>query len=203
MSGFGELRESLRFFRTWSAKTSGQTLPFAAERGEGSVRFHPGEALKSRQGDEAWIYFFSIVSAAFSHIEKRPVSARFSDLAIGDIHRTIARAEAELNALDLMRGFSVATENIPQVTGMRGYYYHLIVLDSEQRTVRVRPFRRDDFEEAVLEWERIEKRVAEGKRLEPVLVAAGTLHDTRQAYPNFFLDMRRFGRKIRQIISGV
>ena len=162
-----------------------------------------GQALKSRQGDEAWIYFFSIVSAAFSHIEKRPVSARFSDLAIGDIHRTIARAEAELNALDLMRGFSVATENIPQVTGMRGYYYHLIVLDSEQRTVRVRPFRRDDFEEAVLEWERIEKRVAEGKRLEPVLVAAGTLHDTRQAYPNFFLDMRRFGRKIRQIISGV
>ena len=162
-----------------------------------------GQALKSRQGDEAWIYFFSIVSAAFAHIEKRPVSARFSSLAIGDINYEIACAEAKLNALELMRGFSVATESIPQVAGMRGYYYHLIVLDSEQRTVTIRPFRRNDFEKAVFEWERIEKRVAEGERLEPVLVAAGTLRDTRQAYPNFFLDMRKFRNRVKEIISSV
>lgn len=158
-----------------------------------------GQALKSRQGDEAWIHFFSIVSAAFAHIEKRPVSARFSSLAIGDINYKIACAETELNALELMQGFSVAT----QVADMRGYYYHLIVLDSQQRTVRVRPFRRHDFSEAVLEWERIEKRVARGESLEPVLVAAGTLRATRQAYPNFFLDMRKFRNKIREIISRV
>ena len=162
-----------------------------------------GQALKSRQGDEAWIHFFSIVSAAFAHIEKRPVSAQFCNLTLQDIHHEIARAEATLNALELMRGFSVATESIPQVAGMRGYYYHLIVLDSEQRNVRVRPFRRDDFEAAVLEWERIEKRVTEGERLEPVLVAAGTLHDTKRAYPNFFLDMRTFRQKIRAMIKHV
>ena len=67
-----------------------------------------GQALKSRQGDQAWLDFFAIVSAAFSKIEKRKTPPRFSAHSVEEINREVAKAESSLDALDLMQGLSVA-----------------------------------------------------------------------------------------------
>lgn len=40
-----------------------------------------GQALKSRQGDRAWLDFFAIVSSAFAHMEKRPSLPHFEKLS--------------------------------------------------------------------------------------------------------------------------
>ena len=161
-----------------------------------------GQALKSRRGDQAWLEFFSIVSAAFAQIEKRPTAPRFSTLSVEEVNREVAKAEASIGALNLMRGLRLAinflTSDRPR---FKGYYYHLIVLNSEERSVTVSPYSRDNFEVAVSAWEEIEKRVAGGEKLEPVLVAAGTLRDTQRAYPNFFLDIKTFVEKIGKIVS--
>jgi hypothetical protein len=38
-----------------------------------------------------------------------------------------------------------------------------------------------------------------GKKIEPVLVSAGPLKQLKQAYPNFFLDIRDFARIVRDL----
>lgn len=163
-----------------------------------------GQALKSRQGDQAWLDFFAIVSAAFAYLEQRQLPPRFSTLSSEEINRKVARSESELGALELMRGFSVAIDTIvSDIPKGKSYYYHLIILDSIRRSVRIQPFGRDNFQGAVTAWEKIEKLVAKGEKLEPVLVAAGTLRDTKRAYPNFFLDIREFGRIVRKLVSDV
>ena len=161
-----------------------------------------GQALKSRQGDQAWLEFFAIVSAACAHIEKRPTPPRFSTLSVEEVNCEVARAESKISALNLMQGLPLAINMITSDTPTgKGYYYHLIILDSIKRYVTITPYSRDNFQEAVSAWEKIEKRVAGGEKLEPVLVAAGTLRDTKRAYPNFFLDINKFVGMVRSIVS--
>ena len=161
-----------------------------------------GQALKSRQGDQTWLYFFAIVSAAFAHIEKRPTPPRFSTLSVEEVTREVAKAESSISALHLMQGLPLAINRITSDTRTgKGYYYHLIILDSMKRYVTITPYSRDSFQEAVSAWEEIEKRVDGGEKLEPVLVAAGTLRDTKRAYPNFFLDINKFVERVRKIVS--
>jgi len=159
-----------------------------------------GQALKSRQGDRAWIDFFALVSAAFAHIERRPPPPRFNKLSIEQTNREIVEAEKSLQALEMMQGFSVAADVI--IAKGKSYYYHLIILDSLKHTVEVLPYSRKNFKEAVLAWDLIEKEVAGGRKVEPVLVSAGTLFDTKRAYPNFFLDIGEFDKIVRKIVSN-
>ena len=115
-----------------------------------------GQALKSRQGDQAWLDFFAIVSAAFSKIEKRKTPPRFSAHSVEEINREVAKAESSLDALDLMQGLSVAINVIMlDIPKDKSYYYHLIILDSVKRSVRVKPYSRDNFQGAVSAWEKI------------------------------------------------
>jgi hypothetical protein len=161
-----------------------------------------GQALKSRQGDEEWIDFFAIVSSAFAYKEKRPRVPRFDYLSQKETVQTMARAEAGLGALERMRAFSVAVDAITsRKVGGQKSLYHLIVLDSLARKVRVTPFDRQSFEQAAAEYSAAESRAAEGEKIEPVLVSAGPIAQLRRAYPNFFLDISAFATEVGRMIE--
>ncbi len=78
--------------------------------------------------------------------------------------------------------------------------YHLIVLNSLEKTVMVTPYDRDSQKQASDEYSRIEREVASGVPLEPVLVSAGPIDKLRRAYPNFFLDITDFMNEVRKLI---
>lgn len=161
-----------------------------------------GQALKSRQGDQEWLDFFALVSCAFAHMERTTPVPRFASLSEGDVYKGVAEAENRLNALDMMRGLSIAASAIHTAPGAgKAWHYHLVVLNSLERSVEVTVFGRDKLEDAVREYGQVEKRAAEGARLEPVLVSAGPLHRLRRAYPNFFLDIGDFAGIVSEIVS--
>ena len=101
-----------------------------------------------------------------------------------------------------MSGLSVAADAIYRTGGSgRGWSYHLIILNSIQRTVRTESYNRGSFREAVEAYEKWETKAARGETIEPVLVSAGPMDQLRRAYPNFFLDIGDFVRYVADIVN--
>jgi hypothetical protein len=159
-----------------------------------------GQALKSRQGDQEWLDFFALVSSAFAIKENSTPIPRFAHLSEGETEREVSEAEHRLGAMDMMHGLSVAANAIYHTgTPRGGWAYHLIILNSLDKTVEVKAYNRDSFAVAAYEYAQVEAEAAKGAKLEPVLVSAGPLDRLRRAYPNFFLDVDLFAR----IVSGM
>lgn len=159
-----------------------------------------GQALKSRQGDREWIEFFALISSLFAYRERRPLVPRFANLSEKETRAAVVERECKLQALAKMRGFSIAANEIIKSAG-RGRFYHLIVLDSLQKTVQVFPYDRESFKQALADYSKYENEAALGKKIEPVLVSAGPLDKLRRAYPNFFLDVDEFGKDVAEIVG--
>jgi putative GTP pyrophosphokinase len=158
-----------------------------------------GQALKSRQGDKEWIDFFALASSAFAYQEKSSRVPRFTHMSFEETSAAVSQAEANLGALDLMRGLSISVDQI--VVGR--WAYHLIVLDSLNRRVELTGYDRDSFEEALSDYLHAEREAASGKPIEPVLVSAGPIRTLRRAYPNFFLDIGAFVSQIEKLVAPI
>jgi len=159
-----------------------------------------GQALKSRQGDQDWLDFFAITSSAFANVEKTTLVPRFGHLLSDETVAEMTRAEAKVGALDKMHGFSIAVNEIAK-GAETSWSYHLIILDSFQKSVEIKAYTRDSFEKALADYAEVEARAAQGEKIEPVLVSAGPLKTLRKAYPNFFLDVGDFAKQVQSLIK--
>lgn len=159
-----------------------------------------GQALKYRKGQKEWQDFFAVTSSAFAHIENSTLIPRFKHLNKEQTFEAVAKAEEQVKALDQMKGLSIAADKITKSKANTGYY-HLIILNSLKKTVSIISFSKDKFQDAERTYSHYEER-ALIEKVEPVLVAAGTLKDLQKAYPNFFLDVKDFTKKIEEIIIG-
>lgn len=160
-----------------------------------------GQALKSRLGDKEWLDFFALISAIFAIDERYPIPPRFIGQSREDLSISVASLEASLDALTLMRGLSVAASEIYKDHSRKGWSYHLIILNSLKRTLRIKPYDRDSLDQALADYASIEAEAAKGAKVEPVLVSAGPMQKLRRAYPNFFLDINEFTRKVNKICT--
>lgn len=157
-----------------------------------------GDALKSRQGDKKWLDFFAITSSAFAYIEGCKPVPRFEFLSRRETFEIVTETEQELGVMEKMLGFSVALNQIYSERG-KGSSYYLIILDSLNRNVRLVSYNRDSIDKAMQDYADIEKEVTQGRKVEPVLVASGSIESLRRAYPNFFLDTSEFTNALRSI----
>ncbi|MFA5260915.1 MAG: RelA/SpoT domain-containing protein [Candidatus Omnitrophota bacterium] len=160
-----------------------------------------GQALKSRQGDKEWLDFFALTSSAFAHKERSSLIPRFSHLTKKETYSAVTDAEYRIGALEKMRAFSVAVNEI--VKKGRGWSYHLIILNSLEQTVQIKQYNRESIELAMNDYALAEKEATAGKKIEPVLVSAGSIENLRRAYPNYFLDISGFQKIVSDIREAV
>ena len=161
-----------------------------------------GQALKSRQGDQEWLDFFAITSSAFAYMENSNPVPRFKGLSHKETFSAVAKAEANLDVLEKMNGFSFAVREIVKHRGKgKSWSYHLIILNSLKQTIQIIPYDRESFKEAMIHYSKVEAEAAKGKKIEPVLVSAGPIDELRKAYPNFFLDIRDFMSIVHEIVK--
>ncbi|MEZ6056591.1 MAG: RelA/SpoT domain-containing protein [Planctomycetaceae bacterium] len=158
-----------------------------------------GQALKSGQGETRWREFFVKASAALSCIEKSPQIPGFEGYDEHAIFRAVAETEASLRVLEKLQGFAIAADQIIASHGQGAY--HLIVLDSEKRTVTITPYATARLEIATNAYAKVEARTRNGEPVEAVLVSAGPIESLRRAYPNYFLDTQEFIREIKAVIA--
>lgn len=161
-----------------------------------------GQALKSRLGDKAWLEFFSAVSSTFASIENTNLLEKHKALSQEELFRKVASMNGELRVLEKIRGYSIAVNEInKRGTSDVGWSYHLIILNSEQKTVQIKPYKRGSIKQATEDYSKVEEEATRGKKIEAVLVSAGPLSALRQAYPNFFLDISDFVGRIESIVA--
>lgn len=158
-----------------------------------------GQALKSGQGSEEWRDFFVVASAALATIEKTAPVPGYENCSDEELFSLLKKMEGKLNVLEKLRGFAIAAGQITRERGQGAY--HLIVLDSEKRTVSLKPFPIARLEQANIEYAQIEMRAKAGEGIEAVLVSAGPVDALKKAYPNYFLDTHEFVRQVAKIID--
>ncbi|MFZ5491283.1 MAG: RelA/SpoT domain-containing protein [Pseudomonadota bacterium] len=158
-----------------------------------------GQALKSGAGDQHWREFFSMAAAAFAQVEGTEPVPGFEDMARQRLFENLSRLESDLQVIRRLQGFSVAANHIHK-EGVGGSY-HLVILDSEDRSVTIRSYSFEALYQANKDYAEVEARVQSGEKLEAVLVSAGKLSQLKRAYPNYFLDTRDFVIEIRKVFS--
>jgi putative GTP pyrophosphokinase len=158
-----------------------------------------GQALKSGQGEDEWRGFFIKAGAALAILERTSPVPGFDGYSTDEVFHLVAQAQRSLRVLEKLRGFAIAADRITTERGQGAY--HLVVLDSEKRTVSIRPYPIARLEQAAVDYAEIEQRTTSGEPIEAVLVSAGPIDALRKAYPNYFLDTQEFVSQIEKIIE--
>ncbi len=159
-----------------------------------------GQALKSGQGEGQWRSFFAKAGAALAVIERTTPVPGFEKHTAEEVYLEVAEAEVRLRVLDKLRGFAIAADKITTQRGQGAY--HLVVLDSGNRTVTITPYPIARLEQANIDYAKVEERTRAGETIEAVLVSAGPVDALRRAYPNYFLDTQDFIKQIEKVIRG-
>ncbi len=156
-------------------------------------------SLKSSEGPDEWLDFFSLVSSAFSHIERTPLVPQYAHLTKAETYRKTREEAMRLGVKEKLEKFSRAVRAIPTTGKKRGAYYLVeLQLTGDDSNVQITSFARDKLEEANTEYSRAE-REAEMSGSQVVLVAAGSIESLKRAYPNYFLDTHEFLAQLDKI----
>ncbi len=163
-----------------------------------TVDLFTGQAIKTGNPLPSWARFFKLASAAFAVMERTAVPAEFADLPPTEVVKLLRESEMTLNVAVRMRGFSVAADRIHQ-DERRNAGYHLVVLDTQRRTLRIKSYARDELEPAMDAYADAERQVAAGAPWDAVLVAGGGVNQLRRTYPNYFLDASMFVDRLERL----
>ena len=152
-------------------------------------------SLKSSEGPKEWLRFFSLAGSAFAHLEKTPPVPGYEKLSSQQTYHEVADAIGKMDVINTLEGYAIATQRVVTKQGA----YHLIVLDLDKRDVAIYSYPKSDLNNANIHYAKVEREATEGKNLQVVLVSAGSIRNLKRAYPNYFLDSRKFIGQLKTI----
>ena len=154
-------------------------------------------SLKSSEGPQNWLDFFSISGSAFAHMEGTPPVPEYKDLTKKETYEKVLEEENELDLINKLMTFNIATKRV-SIDSKKGTY-HLIILNYDKKSVEIKTYKKDELKEANREYASVEKQVTKDKPIEVVLVSAGSIKNLKKAYPNYFLDTADFIKQLNGI----
>ena len=177
-----QIRSKLQHYWATAVETMGTFLEYA---------------LKSSEGPQEWLNFFSLAGCAFAYLENnRPVPG-YEEKGKAQIYKETLDEAKRLCIYDRLQAFSIAAKRI-RIEKKQGSY-HLIILDLDKKVVSIQTYPRKYLETANREYAKYEKRISMGENIQVVLVSAGSIDDLRRAYPNYFLDTEEFINQLKEI----
>jgi hypothetical protein len=159
-------------------------------------------SLKSSEGPDEWLKFFSLAGSAFAHLEDSSPVPGYEHLSKRETFCATAREVNRLGIHTKLTTFSSAVNAIQADSRTAAYYLVQLNL-AEQKSVSITPFSRDQLEKANMEYSNAEKAAVEGEQMQVVLVAAGSVDSLRRAYPNYFLDTHDFLHQLELLEAAV
>ena len=154
-------------------------------------------SLKSSQGPQEWLNFFSLVGNAFAYLEGTSNMQGYDNL---DRNQAFTQVQDEANRLQVinqLNGFSQVISNIE--TDKRQGSLHLIVLDIPNQEVRIKTYSKASIEEASKDYLKEEEQIVDPNKRQVVLVSSNSLENLRKAYPSYFLDTQEFVKALTEI----
>ncbi|VAW95239.1 RelA/SpoT domain protein [hydrothermal vent metagenome] len=154
-------------------------------------------ALKSSEGPDKWLSFFSLAGSAIAHLENCNPVPGYEHLNKIDTFIQVINDCNTLEVEDRLDAYTVAADAIHK--DHKSGNYHLIILDTIKKLVTIKSYGRRRLGEANYEYSKIEKEISDGQPYQVVLVAANSIDSLRKAYPNYFLDTHEFIKQINRM----
>ena len=156
------------------------------------------QALKSSQGQEDSLRFFALMGGWFAVKERtNPIpDTPKNETQLKQELREYAKRIDVVNHLQL---FGAALQ-APVLTGITDAHYFLLQLDSNEKRIRVRGYKLKELEQASNDYLAVERDIGERAGNDAVLVSVESLSALRRAYPNYFLDLKKFIQAVKEAI---
>lgn len=158
------------------------------------------QSFKTHGGDTKWREFFELMSSAFAIAEEGNVLEKHTNIEPIEIYKAIDKKVRDLKVFDVLSGYSTAVNIIDQKANSSSFY-HLVKLDIVEKKIYIKGFSKKDYRIALDAYLSEEKQHTEGQDV--VLVSAGQLKELKSAYPNYFLDIKKFKDRIRVILEEI
>ena len=160
-----------------------------------------GQALKSSEGNQAWLRFFSLMATELACTEGLPpVPGTPGDRAT--LRRELVQLAAELDPVARLAAYGRTLRILEgDVRNGRAAYFH-IYLDLAGENVRWNEYSADEREDAIRAYEEVETAIRRFPGAETVLVQVGSVEALRPAYPNYFADTTVFVAELKKAIKG-
>ena len=166
-----------------------------------TVDFFTRQAIKSNEGQKEWMDFFRLVSSAFAISENTPLVPNTPSNK-KELYSQIKEKEKELEVIKIMEGWGQAVRVFKRVSKEKpDLQFFLLELDILGGRLNLSGYTQDQEEEAISEYEKVEKRNQGKKEYDVVLVGADTTNDLKKAYPNYFIDTREFLINLQKILD--
>jgi hypothetical protein len=150
------------------------------------------QALKSSQGEQEWLRFFSLMGTAIAFREK---TAPVPDTPTSpvELQRELRQLVRKLKVQDHLRVYAAALGDPEVVGARRDAHYYLLELDPIGKKIKVTGYKSDELDRASTDYLAIERRALSGPSIhDAVLVSVESIEALKRAYPNYFLDTHRF-----------
>lgn len=154
-------------------------------------------ALKSSEGPDKWLKFFSLVGSAFAVLEEENKVPGHEHLTDKETFKKVVSESKRLGVVDKLELFSATAVHITndKKTGS----YHIVVLDSRDKKLSIESYGRRKLDVANKRYTDLEKQVENNDDWQVVLVASKSIEQLEKTYPNYFLDTHEFIKHIKQI----
>ncbi len=151
-------------------------------------------SLKSSEGPNEWLNFFSLASSAFAILESTPRVPEHDKFAAKEVFEMLLKKEKELDVLSKLSGFRVAARHIKD--DKKKGHYHLVILNLDKKVANIQSYSPKDIDQANILYSIMEQRVDQGENLQVVLVTSESIAALKKAYPSYFLNAQLFSKQI-------
>jgi ppGpp synthetase/RelA/SpoT-type nucleotidyltranferase len=161
------------------------------------------QALKSSQGDEDMLRFFSLASTAFALREETEPVPNTPD-SYNEMASELRDLSQKLDLENRLGAYGQAMRFLSNPQHGKGEsHYFLIELNPGQKSVQVTTFKLSESVLANAKYLEVEKKMKDTPGSEAVLVSVDSLDTIRRAYPNYFLDTHVFMSLVSQATKKV
>lgn len=180
------------------------------------VDLFTGQALKSNQGDKDWKSFFSNVSEQFAIMERIHLFNTLSDIDKFHNYRSLLDNDEnilescwttqsyckKLEVIKKLQAFAHSLKIIDnRLSEISGSGYALLVVNTNERTVKSTIFSAEDSKTAESRYLSAEKESAGERDVVVALVSTTAVGGIKEAYPNYFADSTDFLKHLSFIIE--
>lgn len=166
-----------------------------------TVGFFTKQAIKSNEGEEAWLEFFKLISSAFAKLENCPSIEGTPDDE-KELYQLIKEKEKKLDVKHRMINWAESIQFVENnLKDKKNIYFYLLQLDINLDTISIKAYTKKQEQKAVADYLDVEKKVYDQKGYDVVLVGAETLQDLKKAYPNYFLDTKEFLKYLDKVLN--
>lgn len=153
-------------------------------------------SFKTGKGSAEFKEFFKLSSQLFAFFEqKQAEDASFNPRSLLE---RLDFLEDDLRISKKLSGLAISAKHI-DTSSKESTGYHLMELDLRSGTISLTAFSDAQLERAENLYSIVEKKKHDNPDFEVVLISAGNLAEIKKAYPNYFLDTKKFLSQLEKL----